>query len=613
MAPTFLFIVLAALVHFSSAASNNYPSFRQVRRINIRKQNGRQTPTPFNCVKAGFFGDPKDCFRFYRCVDYYGNEAQFTLFEFVCAEGTIFDESLSVCNHPHAVNPPPACLATTSWVTTTVAPPAPVPPAPPATVPPAPPVVTAAVETTTVAAAPVTETTTASNPPTQPNNGNVETTIAPAAPVTGQPAVTDLPTGPTTAPTVPPTDAPMAVPTAPTAAPTDAPTAAPTAPTVPPTDAPTAPPTAPIVPTAAPTVPPTDAPTAAPTAPTTAPTEAPTAPPTAPTVPTTEFAPDVLPVDPVTTTTAAPAPEPTTAAPAPVTTTVAAPATTTVSSGEMDLTPAITPIVPPPTDVAPFMLTCNDDKYHRHPVRCDLYYKCVWTELAFSVDLRACPAGLHYDEASGTCKSPGRTTACVFATLPPTGVVTTVPTTTTEITTVPTTTTVATEAPPTVPTTTVATEAPVTAAATTTVPATTAPSVPAQYTLAPGSLYDCKMPGHYPYQLDCIRFYRCFEIEPSVLKGLLYRCPVDYAYSTVTQRCVRQNTLPACDRNGIRLPMDFPVPLIPLEDTTMVLLEDFDSFFGNPNYFYIPRRKIKNPQSSRIRNKPQPQPKNKRY
>ncbi|EFX76479.1 hypothetical protein DAPPUDRAFT_322382 [Daphnia pulex] len=478
MAPTFLFIVLAALVHFSSAASNNFPSFRQVRRINIRKQNGRQTPAPFNCVKAGFFGDPKDCNRFYRCVDYYGNEAQFTLFEFVCAEGTIFDESLSVCNHPHAVNPPPACLATTSLVT--------------------------------------------------------------------------------------------------------------------------------------------------PTAPTTAPTDAPTAAPTAPTVPTTEFAPDVLPVDPVTTTTAAPVPEPITAAPAPVTTTVAAPATTTVSSGESELTPAITPIVPPPTDAAPFMLTCNDDKFHRHPVRCDLYYKCVWTELAFSVDLRACPPGQHYDEASGTCKSPGRTTACVFATLPPTGVVTTVPTVTTTVATeappaVPTT-AVATEAPAVVPTTTVATEAPVTAAATTTAlpavetTATTAPSVPAQYTLAPGSLYDCKMPGHYPYQLDCIRFYRCFEIEARVLKGLLYRCPIDYAYSTVTERCVRQNTLPACDRNGIRLPMDFPVPLIPLEDTTMVLLEDFDSFFGNPNYFYIPRRKIKtNPQSSRIRNKPQPQPKNKRY
>lgn len=39
--------------------------------------------------------------------------------------------------------------------------------------------------------------------------------------------------------------------------------------------------------------------------------------------------------------------------------------------------------------------------------------------------------------------------------------------------------------------------------------------------------------------------------------------------------------------------MNFPVPLIPLEDTTVVQLEDFDKFFSNPNYFYTPRRKFK--------------------
>ena len=32
-----------------------------------------------------------------------------------------------------------------------------------------------------------------------------------------------------------------------------------------------------------------------------------------------------------------------------------------------------------------------------------------------------------------------------------------------------------------------------------------------------------------------------------------------------------------------------PVPMIPLEDTTIVSVEDFEDFFGNPNYLYRPR------------------------
>ena len=29
--------------------------------------------------------------------------------------------------------------------------------------------------------------------------------------------------------------------------------------------------------------------------------------------------------------------------------------------------------------------------------------------------------------------------------------------------------------------------------------------------------------------------------------------------------------------------------MIPIEDTTVVSVEDFDDFFGNPNYLYRPR------------------------
>lgn len=109
-----------------------------------------------------------------------------------------------------------------------------------------------------------------------------------------------------------------------------------------------------------------------------------------------------------------------------------------------------------------------------------------------------------------------------------------------------------------------------------------------EWQLAPGSLYKCTVPGHFPYELDCIRFYRCFEVQPGVLKGLLYRCPSQYGYSTVSERCEKLETLPTCDRSNIRFG-DHPIPIIALEDTTIVLVEDFDSFFANPNYFYRPQ------------------------
>ena len=109
--------------------------------------------------------------------------------------------------------------------------------------------------------------------------------------------------------------------------------------------------------------------------------------------------------------------------------------------------------------------------------------------------------------------------------------------------------------------------------------------------LAAGSLYDCKRPGHFPYELDCIRFYRCFEVQPGVLKGLLYRCPSGYGYdSKVTQRCQKQQSLPpVCDRSDLVRSGSIPIPIIPLEDTTAVRIEDLESFFRNVNSFYLPR------------------------
>jgi hypothetical protein len=56
----------------------------------------------FECVNEGFFRDPNDCNKFYRC-----NRNPFmNKFEFRCAEGLHFDEDLSVCNWPSQLSTP---------------------------------------------------------------------------------------------------------------------------------------------------------------------------------------------------------------------------------------------------------------------------------------------------------------------------------------------------------------------------------------------------------------------------------------------------------------------------------------------------------------------------
>lgn len=51
----------------------------------------------FPCPYDGFFQDPKDCGRFYRC--HMG-----TSHSFDCPHGLYFDENTSVCNHPQLVD-----------------------------------------------------------------------------------------------------------------------------------------------------------------------------------------------------------------------------------------------------------------------------------------------------------------------------------------------------------------------------------------------------------------------------------------------------------------------------------------------------------------------------
>jgi len=57
------------------------------------------------CSQVGFFRNPNDCHKFYRCVDLWQNGRELTIYHFDCPPGTVFDETVSVCNWPQLAAP----------------------------------------------------------------------------------------------------------------------------------------------------------------------------------------------------------------------------------------------------------------------------------------------------------------------------------------------------------------------------------------------------------------------------------------------------------------------------------------------------------------------------
>ncbi|KAL4713248.1 hypothetical protein ACJJTC_013178 [Scirpophaga incertulas] len=101
----------------SSSMSSITDSRPNVTQNNTHTQNGSCTQENSNnelnqnvkCEKAGYFADPNDCKKFYRCVDWDGNGEKFSVFHFECGEGTIWDPSLETCNHEDSVYPSRNC------------------------------------------------------------------------------------------------------------------------------------------------------------------------------------------------------------------------------------------------------------------------------------------------------------------------------------------------------------------------------------------------------------------------------------------------------------------------------------------------------------------------
>ncbi|XP_038212309.1 serine-rich adhesin for platelets-like [Zerene cesonia] len=63
----------------------------------------------FTCSEAGFYPNPNDCKKFYRCVDWNNDGSSFSIFHFECGEGTLWDPTLNTCNYQDSVYPTRNC------------------------------------------------------------------------------------------------------------------------------------------------------------------------------------------------------------------------------------------------------------------------------------------------------------------------------------------------------------------------------------------------------------------------------------------------------------------------------------------------------------------------
>lgn len=76
------------------------------------------TGNNITCTNAGFYADPYDCKKFYRCVDWDGDGTRFSVYHFTCGEGTIWDPVVETCNHEESVYPPRDCSGNQSQIDT---------------------------------------------------------------------------------------------------------------------------------------------------------------------------------------------------------------------------------------------------------------------------------------------------------------------------------------------------------------------------------------------------------------------------------------------------------------------------------------------------------------
>ena len=61
--------------------------------------------TVLECSRQGYYRHPEDCSRFYRCVKFNQYENDYTIFEYGCPDGLVFDDRWEVCVWPSQATP----------------------------------------------------------------------------------------------------------------------------------------------------------------------------------------------------------------------------------------------------------------------------------------------------------------------------------------------------------------------------------------------------------------------------------------------------------------------------------------------------------------------------
>jgi len=103
--------LLATAQNFIPVASANGLHVSPFRIVRIVDREGHiqsireNSQTILECSRQGYYRHPEDCSRFYRCVKFNQYEDDYTIFEYGCPDGLVFDDRYEVCVWPSQATP----------------------------------------------------------------------------------------------------------------------------------------------------------------------------------------------------------------------------------------------------------------------------------------------------------------------------------------------------------------------------------------------------------------------------------------------------------------------------------------------------------------------------
>ncbi|XP_065567639.1 uncharacterized protein LOC136031786 [Artemia franciscana] len=92
-------------VYYNNVKLSEYRINRIVDNDGYNKAYRETSEIALTCSRQGYFRNPENCNYFYRCVKFNQYTDDFTVFEYLCPEGLVFDEKWEVCTWPSQTSP----------------------------------------------------------------------------------------------------------------------------------------------------------------------------------------------------------------------------------------------------------------------------------------------------------------------------------------------------------------------------------------------------------------------------------------------------------------------------------------------------------------------------